>query len=81
MTAQEVTMSLYGLQNMVCDAKEVLDLVQVLLPLAELCIESFDSQSIDGSLYGLQNMKSNSPHIRKLFENNLYQNNLIFIHN
>jgi len=66
LSAQNVGMALYGLQNMSSDRSEVLQLLSVLSPLLESCDGRLSAQNVGMALYGLQNMSSNRPEVLQL---------------
>jgi very-short-patch-repair endonuclease len=58
LSAQEVGNSLYGLQSMSSDVREVQNVLAALAPKIEACREELSAQEVSNALYGLQSMSS-----------------------
>jgi len=66
LNAQAIGNTLYGLQGMSSDAKEVLSLISVLSVKISQSKELLSAQQIGNALYGLQGMSSDAKEVRSL---------------
>ena len=66
LSAQGLSMMLYGLQKNKCEEEESLLLLKMITNTVPKCVEPFGAQAVGNALYGLQGMKSDRDEVRAL---------------
>ena len=68
LTSQGYAMSINGFQNMKKNSKQMMELITVLIPKLESCIEPLSGQNIVICLQGLKNMNDTNPEVLQLLK-------------
>ena len=66
LSAQGLSMMLYGLQKSKCNDEESQKLLKKVTQMVSKCVESLSAQAVGNALYGLQGMSSDSVEVRAL---------------